>query len=543
MRFATLVLLGFVSACGGQAETAATAAGATAAGVPRYGGTLVIGANTDVGDISPLTFRVQNALYLQQFVLFLPLIAYDEQLAPVPRLARSWDFSEDTTSITFHLRDDVYWQDGVRTSAHDVDFSYTLARDPRTAYIYAGMWRYYRGSEVIDSFTWRVELEPHSGFLDIWRTFAPVPAHVLRGVAPDALARHPFGTTTPVGNGPFRFVERAPGERWVFEANPRFPEELGGRPWVDRLIYRTIPEHGSLLTELLTGGIDFYARLLVEHAGRVTGSPGARVIATPDRSWTHVVWNHRRPPFDDVRVRRALTHAIDREALVGVARAGYGAVANSSIAPVFPQHDPAAGAELVHDPDRARALLAEAGFADRNGDGILQDERGRPFRFTLLVPHGYPERHAAATVIQSDLRRVGVDARLRTVEFNVLLAQTSDPRRRDFDAMIIAWKPEFRIDDSELFGCDSRAAPAAFTGYCDAGTDALLDSIARTADPAAARPLWSRYQHRIADHQPVTFLYFIEELHGAGPRLRDARPDARGDWAGVERWWLDQGRS
>jgi len=504
----------------------------------RYGGTIVIGANADVADVSPLTANVQNALYLQQFVLFLPLLAYDSALAPVPRLARSWEIAPDTTAITFHLRDDVVWQDGVKTSAYDVDFSYDRARDPRTGYIYSGMWEYYRDAEVVDSLTWRVRLDPHADFLDIWRVFAPSPAHVLRDVAPEQLARHPFGTTSPVGNGPFRFVERTPGQRWVFEANPDFPAELGGRPFADRLIYRAIPEPSSLLTELLTGGVDFYPRVSVDHVARIERSGAARVITAPDRSWTHIVWNHRRWPFGDRRVRRALAHAIDREAIVEAVRAGHGSVANSTVAPVFPQHDPTAGADLVYDTSRARALLAEAGLADRNGDGIIEAEDGRPFRFLLSVPQGYPERQAAAEIVQADLRRAGIDAVLRTVEFNVLIAGATNPRLRDFDAMLIAWEPEFRIDDSELFGCARRDAPAAFTGYCDAGTDALLDSIARTADPVAARPIWSRYQHRLTGDQPVLFLYFIEELHAASARLRDARPDARGDWVGVERWWI-----
>jgi peptide/nickel transport system substrate-binding protein len=506
----------------------------------RYGGTLVLGAVTDIGDVSPLTFRVQNALYIQQFVLFLPLLTYDADLKPVPRLARSWDIAEDGAAITFHLRDDVFWQDGVKTTAWDVDFSYRHARDPRTGYIYSGMWEYYRDGEVVDSFTWRVRLEPHADFLDIWRVFTPVPKHVLDGVAPEDLARHPFGTTSPVGNGPFRFAQRVPSERWVFDANQDFPAELGGRPYVDRLIYRAIPEHNSLLTELLTGGIDFYPRLPVDHVPRIEQSGRARVLSSPDKSWTYLAWNHRRKPFDDVRVRRALTLAIDREALVRNARRGWGRVANGTVAPVFPQHDSTAGADLVHDPGRARALLAEAGYLDRDGDGVLEDSAGRPFRFTIKVPHGYPERRAAGEIAQADLRRLGIDAQLQTVEFNVLIARASDPRDRDFDAMIIAWEPEFRIDDSELFGCARRDAPAAFTGWCEAGTDALLDSIARTPDPAVARPLWSRYQHRLAEHQPVTFLFFMDELHAAGARLRGARPDARGDWVGIERWWLDR---
>lgn len=528
--------LALLCACGSDAP--ASDDEPAGAGEPQRGGTLVIGAPTDIGDIGPLTFQVQNALYMQQFVLFLPLIAYDADLRPIPRLARSWELSADSSSLTFHLRDDVRWHDGTPTTAWDVDFSYALGRDPRTAYIYSGLFAPYGASEVVDSFTWRVALEPHADFMDVWRVFPPSPRHILEGTEPTALRHHPFGTQAPVGNGPFRFVERRAGERWVFEANPDFPMELGGRPYADRLVYRVIPEHSALLTELLTGGIDYYPRFLPENVAAAERSPGVSVIPALDRSWTHLIWNHRRPPFDDRRVRRALTRAIDRERLVASVRGGHGRVANATIAPVFPQYDSTAGADLGHAPDSARALLAEAGFSDGDGDGIVDDADGRPFRFTISVPQGYPERLAAATIVQADVRQVGIDARLRVVEFNTLLSGATDPRRRDFDAMLLAWEPEFRVDDAQLFGCDQTDGPVAFTGWCDPAVDALLDSIARTADPVAARPLWHRYQHRVADAQPVTFLFFTEELHAAGPRLRGARPDARGDWVGIERWWL-----
>lgn len=517
-------------ACGGGEERDPEA---------RYGGTLVIGAPTDIADISPLTFQVQNALYIQQFVLFLPLIAYDAQLQPVPRLARAWEVNADTSLLTFHLRRDVRWHDGQPTSAFDVQFSYERARDPRTAYIYSGLFAPYGEGEVVDSFTWRVALEPHADFLDVWRVFPPVPRHILGDTPPEQLRHHPFSTRAPLGNGPFRFIERRAGDRWIFEANPDFPDELGGRPYADRLVYRVIPEHASLLTELVTGGIDFYPRM-PPHQAASAERAGARLITAPDRSWTHIIWNHRRDPFGDVRIRRAMTLGIDRLTLVQAVRAGYGRVAHSTIAPIFPQHDSTAGADLPFDTLSARALLAEAGYLDRNGDGLLENLSGRPFRFTLSVPQGYPERQAAATVIQSDLRRLGIDVSVRVVEFNVLIATAGDPDARDFDAMILSWEPEFRVDDAQLFGCAHHRSPVAFTGYCDPATDALLDSIARTADPAAAAPLWSRYQHHISAVQPVTFLFHIDELHAAGPRLRDASPDARGDWVGIEKWWLNR---
>ncbi|HET7228968.1 MAG TPA: ABC transporter substrate-binding protein [Longimicrobium sp.] len=524
--------------------TADTRTSPEAASVPdsaRYGGTLVIGASSDIGDISPITWHVQNALYMQQFVLFAPLIAYDSALKPVPRLARSWEVNADTTLLTFHLRDDIWWQDGVRTSAYDVKFSYEIARNPASGYIYTGQWTHYGEAEVPDSFTFRIHLRPHAEYMDVWRTFAPVPEHVLRGVEPARLAQHPFGTRTPVGNGPFRFVSRTPGQEWVFEANPRWPRELGGRPYVDRLVYRAIPEPATLLTELETGSVDLYPGVPPQFAPRIRASQRARLMDFPDLMFEHVIWNHRRAPFGDARVRRALTLAIDRERIVQAVRGGYGVVANSTVAPVLWAHDSTAGAGIRHDPAAARRLLAEAGFQDRDGDGTVESADGKPFRFVLKIPHGNQERRDIAEIVQADLRKVGVAMDVREVEFNTLLADASDAKRRDFDAMILGWKPEFRVDDSDLFACAKRDNPITFAGYCNPEVDALLDSVQTVADRRAALPLWHRYQQLIARDQPFTLLYFGNRLMGIGRRVRDARPDARGDWVGVERWWIVPG--
>lgn len=536
-----LLLLLMTAACL-QGDAAREPAGEAA--VPeahRYGGTAVVGATADVDDISPLTWSTQTTQYLQSYVLFTPLVRYDQRLRPQPYGAESWEVNADTTLLTFHLRRDLRWHDGVPTTARDWKFSYDLARDPKTAFINSAFWTFYGAAEAPDSFTFRVKMRPHAEFLDPWRTFAAVPEHVLRGVAPEALRTHPFGSRTPLGNGPFRFVSRVPGQSWTFAANPDFPAELGGRPYLDRLVYRVVPEPTTLLTELETGGIDFYMGVPAEQAAAVKASRNARLVDYLDRWVEHIVWNERRPLFADARVRRALTLAIDRQALVAAVRRGYAEVANSTVPPMFWQHDPQAGADLAPDPARAERLLAEAGWSDYDGDGILDDGEGTPFRFTLSVPQGNAERRDIAEIVQADLRRIGVDAQPRIVELNTLMARASDPEKRDFDALIVGWIPEFRLDDSDLFSCAKRDNPLTWAGYCDARTERLLDTLPRIAERAAALPLWRRYQERIAEQQPFTLLYYPRRLEGVANRLRDVHPDARGDLVGVERWWLEPG--
>lgn len=521
---------------GGVADTAAAAEEVPEA--ERYGGTVVVATISDIPDINPLTSTDHNSAQLRMYVLFMPLIAYDEEFEPIPNLARSWELNEDTSAITFHLRDDVYWHDGAKTTAEDLKFSYDLAQDPATGFPNTAFWTHYGEATAVDSFTFRVAMEPHAEYLDPWRSFAPVPKHILDGVPAAELRNHPFSTTQPVGNGPFRFVSRSQGQNWVFEANEQHPEELGGRPYVDRLVYRYIPEPVTLMTELSTGGIDYYIAPGANQAAQIEADPNTRLLSFPDRAFVLVGWNERRPPFDDVRVRRALTMAIDRQAIVDGINYGYGQVGNSTIPPFFWQYDPEAGRDLSYDPEAAKALLAEAGWEDRDGDGVIENAAGKPFQFTLKTNQGNQTRADIAARVQSDLRKVGIAADPRILEWGTLLDQINNPDVRDFDAVIIGWVTEFRIDDTDLFHCDKRDEAFQWVGYCDPEMDRMLETLPTIVDREAARPLWIEYQRKVAHDQPYTFLYFQERLEGVHERLRNVHPDARGDWVGAKDWWL-----
>jgi peptide/nickel transport system substrate-binding protein len=540
-----LLALGLLAACDADARDTLERLAADVPEEQRYGGTAVVSNLADIPDVNPLTSTDHTASQVQLYLLFMPLLAYDENFQPVPRLARSWELNADTTLLTFHLRDDVFWHDGVKTTAHDLKFSYDRARHPETGFANTAFWTHYGEMEVVDSFTVRIRMTPHADFLDPWRAFAPVPQHILRDVAPAQLRNHPFSTTQPLGNGPFRFVSRQPGQNWVFEANPDFPQELGGRPYLDRIVYRVVPEPTTQLTELLTGGTDYYLQPPSEHAQRLQSAPNTRLVSYPDRYFVVIAWNQRRPMFADARVRRALTMAINRPAIIEGVLYGFGEVANATVPPIFWQHDPEAGADLEYNPERARQLLAEAGWVDRNGDGILENEQGQPFRFTIRTNKGNQVRADIAEVVQSDLRRVGIDAQPQIVEWGALLEQLQTPSRRDFDATIIGWVTEFRIDDTDLFHCEKLDEPYQWVGYCDPQADRLLDTLPRIVSRDASRPLWQQYQRKIAEDQPFTFLYFVERLAGVSNRLQNVDPDARGDWVGAERWFLlpDQRRT
>ena len=536
-RFAPLAVVAAAFLLGGCRESSSEEGAAEVPEGERYGGTAVVAIAQDIPDINPLTQTEVTAQEISEFVLFVPVVTYDESFEPRPAFARSWEVNADTTLLTFHLRDDVFWHDGVKTTAYDLDFTYDLARNPETGFPNTAYWTHYGDGEVVDSFTWRVALKPHALFMDPWRTFPPVPRHVLEGVPAAQLRQHPFSNREPVGNGPFRFVSREDGQSWTFEANPGFPEELGGRPYLDRVVFRVIPEPTTSMTELVTGNVDFYVMPPYEQGSRVDADPNARLVNYQDRAFVLIGWNQRRPPFDDVRVRRALTMALDREEIVNAVLFGYGELANATVPSFFPQFDAEAGADLSHDPNAALALLAEAGWT-RGADGKLRNAAGQPLAFTLNTNHGNQVRADILSIVQAQLAEIGVDTQPQILEWGTLLDRINNPQTRDFDAVLIGWRTEFRVDDTDLFHCDKMNDPYQWVGHCDERLDMLLDTLPTIANPDASLPLWKEYQKLIAEQQPYTFVYFSERIHGVHERLRNVNPDARGDWVGISRWWI-----
>lgn len=500
----------------------------------RYGGTLVVAGRNDALSMNALVSNDYESLQHQIHVLFLTLVRADAEYRPQAGLARAWEFNGDTTEVVFHLRGDVRWHDGTPVTAADVVFTFDRLKDPETGFVNPSYFDHWEAAEAIDDTTVRFFLRSHANVLYGWMRTAIMPEHVLGDVPVTELASHPFGALSPVGNGPFRFVERVVGDRWVFEANEDFPDELGGRPYLDRLVYRQIPDEFALGAALRAGEVDLVIDATPEMAERLASESevGAVRYAAPD--YQFIAWNGRRAPFGDRLVRRALTMAIDRQTLVDAVRGGYGTVA---VGPVGPWHWSwdSAWQPLPFAPDSAAALLDEAGWTDTDGDGV-RDRGGVALRFDLLAT---PRREWSAiqTLVQADLARVGIDARPEVREQGALVPMVTGADRR-FDAVLVGWARDVPLDDRDLWACDRIGQPMQFTSYCNRGLDAVLDSIRLTADRERLRALIRRYQEIIAGDQPYTFLYYLDRVNLLRARVRGVEPDSRGDWTGATRWWI-----
>ena len=499
---------------------------------PVRGGTIVTAAPTDLDFANPLVASSKYSQEINRFMLFLPLLRYDSTLAYEAALAESWELLGDT-AVEFRLRRDVRWHDGMPTTAHDVAFTFERSLDPATTFPNTDYISAWTGVEVADSYTVRVRFTPHTNPLAPFPFMPIAPKHMLDSIAPERLRQVAFNKA-PVGNGPFRFVSYTANDRWVFAANDSFPEGLGGRPHIDRLIYRVMPEQAAQVTELTTGILDLGLNPPAGDWMRLDSVAHLRSIARPSREFAFIGWNTRLPYLGDARVRKALSMAVDRREVLAL-RYGHGELAVGPVPPYHPAYPDVP--PLPFAPDSARALLTAAGITDRDGDGLLDTPDGETFEITVLVPANNAFNRDVAEVVRAQLANVGVTMNVRPTEFGTIIGVVTSAAR-DFEGALLAWEGDFRLNIRNLFHSEERDGPYQFAGYANPAVDSLIDTLAVMTDEERAEPLYARLQSIMREEQPWMFLHYYPDLFVANERVQDLRMDIRGVFVTVADWWI-----
>ncbi len=532
--FTIVGALALLAACGGGGGGENGKGGTGGAG---QGGTAIVGILGNVQSFNPVTNTASTVQDIERYMLFTPLIQFDEKLQPRPYLAESWQMDGDT-GVTLKLRRDVKWHDNQPVTAEDVKFTFDLAKNPKaTSGLVGSVYlTQVKSATVVDPYTIRFAFtNPHGQALeDFW--WSPLPKHILGNVAPEQLTQHPFNQK-PVGSGPFKFAEFRPTQSLVLEANPAFPAALGGRPKLDRVVFRMIPEATTLVTELLNGTADVIGwTLLPDQAAQVKSQAGNgyRLSNFPSREFYYVGWNNEREPFTDANVRRALGMAINKPQMIQGLLRGFGSPAHGVIPPWSPMYTNLSQADR-YDPAAAKQLLAQAGWRDTNGDGIVE-KNGRPLRFILLTNSENQLRKDVAAFVQQQLKQVGADAQVRTIEFQTMLQQH---KSREYDAVITGWVLDtFRVDPVALFSCAEarkKGSPNR-TGYCNPQLDQLMQTGMRTDDPAQGKATWAQFSQLLHQDQPMTTLFWIDDMAGIGRRIQNVQMDPRSKLVSVASW-------
>ena len=497
---------------------------------PAYGDSFVVGSIGEPSNLIPI-LASDSASHDVAGQVFNGLVRYDKNLRLEGELAESWDISPDGLTITFHLRHGVTWHDGQPFTSRDVLYTYRVTVDPKTPTAYADAFKQVKRAEAPDSYTFRVTYDkPFAPALESWG-MGILPAHLLEGkdITKSDLSRRPIGT------GPYIFREWEPGQRIVLEANPAYFE---GKPYISRYVYRIIPDNASLYLELKAGGVDMMGLSPVQYQRQTnTGEFLSRFskYRYPSFSYVYLGYNLRHPLFSDRRVRQALTSAIDKEEIVRGVLLGMGKVAHGPYKPGTWAYNPDIH-DFNYDPDRARTLLAEAGWRARNADGILMKD-GKPFTFTILTNQGNDLRLRTAQVVQYRLRKIGIDVRIRVVEWASFLSHFID--KGNFEAIILGWSIGQDPDQFDIWH-SSKTGPKElnFIGYKNPEVDRLLEEGRGTFDQEKRQRAYWRFQEILAIDQPYTFLYVPDALPAVSARFHGIEPAPAGIMYNFIKWYV-----
>ena len=578
-------------ACGGPNESAKTEevpaespgaaepglAPAESAGPPVRGDWLVIHSLADPENLNPLTSNDAGASAVLGWI-FPSLVRIDQStLALAPQIARALpEVTPDRLTYTYLLRDDVNFSDGKPLTAEDVVFTLKAIKHPR---VNAAPLRNYYNS-VADA----VAVDPHTVrialgevyFLNDWQLggISPIPRHyydpenLLDGISVAELAqwddltpaekeraerfakafnekfnRRPLGPGALVLENPERdFVT---GEKIELKHRSDFwaaGEPLLGDSYVDRVVFRVINDFDAALAALKGGAVDFMGLRPVQYL-KQTGDPRfeERAAKHVDRagSYTYIGWNQKRAIFTDKRVRQALSHLVDKQNVCDKLMLGLADPVESPIYPGRPEFDQNLK-PFGFDPAIAKALLADAGWSDSDGDGILDQEIDGmrvPLRFEIVSNSGNDDRRNLGLVVVDELKRAGIDASFRAIDWSILLEKV---KSFDYDAVILGWTNSGTTppDLYQIFH-SSQAVPGGSNhiSFKNEEVDQLLEAYRIEFDAAMRKEMYDRVQEILYDEQPYTWVYAPKSLAAYDRRFQGVNWYPTGSTIETE-WWV-----
>ena len=500
---------------------------------PDYGDALVIGSIADASILIPMIATDVMSHEVAEHI-FLGVVKYGPDLKIIGDIAERFEISPDQKTITFYLKKGVKWEDGVEVTAEDVYFGFKLITSPEIPSPYVSDFLEVKDFKIIDPYTFKVTYKkPFALALPSWGNIVVLPKHILEGKSLDYL-RNVFGRK-PIGNGPFKFEKWKTQQEIVLKYNPLYYK---GRPYLNYIIYRIIPDPTTLFMELKSGGIDWISLTPLQYLKLQRESKLKRkfnIYKYSSFSFTYIGYNLKHPLFKDKKVRKALCYAINKEEVVKGALLGQGIPAYGPYKPDTWFYNKKIEKSCPYNPQKALELLYEAGFK-KGKKGILEKD-GRPFEFTLLVNQGNLSRLLAAQIIQRQLSQIGIKVNIRVMEWTALIHQFIDTRR--FEAVILGWTTGPDPDLYDIFHCSKIKSPGLnFVSYCNPELDKLLEEGRYTLNKEKRKKIYYKVQEVLAEDQPYTFLYIPMSLEAIHKRFQGIKPAAIGIGYNIEEWWV-----
>ena len=510
----TAVMLLSAAGCGSQ-ETEAVKNGSEVAGDVTAGSgeetTLVYGSN-DYTRINPAMDEHGEI----NILIFDGLTAHDGENQVVPALAKSWDYDADTYTYTFHLEEDVKWQDGEPFTAEDVKFTIEAIMDPENGSENAPNYEDVEEIDVVDAHTVSFQLSaPNAAFLD-YMTMAILPEHLLAGedMQESDFFRHPIGT------GAYKIESWDVGQAITLVKNEDY---FKGAPNIDRIVFKIVPDDNAKAVQMQSGELDL-VQLTPKDAKNFEGKEGITCYEMKTSDYRGIMYNFNNDYWQKNKdIIPAINYAIDRQAIVDAVLLGEGITAYGPLQ--RNQYDDPDVEHYDYDPQKAKEVLEAAGCM-MGEDGYYYRD-GEKIGFVLSVGAGDQARLDIAQAAAQQLKEVGIDC---TVEVPVEVDWGGQM------AYLIGWGSPFDADDHtyKVFGTGKGAN---YSSYSDPLVDQYLTEARESDDPAVRAEAYDKFQEELAENPAFTFICYIDANYVAKDTIQGISADTVMGHHGVGIFW------
>lgn len=501
----------------------------------QSGGTLI---DAMIGEPSGLISMIagESASAAISSNIFNKLLKYDKNLDLEGELAESWQISADQKTISFKLKPNLKWADGKALTSADVLWTWQAVIDEKTGSPYASDYQLVKKAATPDPLTFSVTYEQaYAPALDSWSGLQILPKHLLEGqdLHTTAFARN------PVGSNYYKLDSWSHGENLKLSRNPA---SVLGQAKIDNLVTRIIPDSSAQFLELMADNIDSmgldpikYARII---PARQELQQKLALYKELGNSYTYMGFNLKHKPFDDVRVRKAINYAIDKQEIIDGVYLGLGINIASPYKPGTRWSNPNLK-PYPYDPAKAKALLKEAGFVDSNGDGIFERD-GKPFSFEIITNQN-KEREKSAVLIQRRLKEVGIDVKIRAIEWASFISRFI--KTGDFDVVVLGWGLGLDPDQYNIWH-SSQQAPGQFNfiGYNNPSIDKLLEQGRLELNPDKRMKIYHEFARVLLEDSPIVYLsagYGLTAIHKRVKGIDNPAPPAGVGWNSYD-WYIPE---
>jgi peptide/nickel transport system substrate-binding protein len=493
---------------------------------------IVVGIPNDISTLNPLyAFDVIEGHLIDLLYLKPAIESWNDSLGVIeykPMFAKKWEWNSDSSSITLYLRDDAYWSDNKKITAEDIVYSFDIYSDPKVDSRFLGEFKNFYtldGVHIDTSKTFQV-ISPETLKINFKEKAVPdflninleiLPRHIWSKYKREELstAKENF---EPVTSGPFKLIkwERNSTIQLGIDSSSFLfnPDNING------IVFKIIPDYKSRITQLITSEIDLMEGIKSEDISEISKNKNLKVTSLKGREFDYIGWNHVDPKltmknksianklFSSAEIRKALGYAINREEILNTYLGHFGEICNGPVSPIFKKYYDVDLKGLEYNPARAKNILREQGWLDRNNDGIL--EKGNTeFKFDLFTNSGNPRREYAATIIKNNLLEVGINVNVQILESAAFIQKLMN---KEFDAWVSGWTIPLPMDLKGFWYSDKNVGIFNFSNYQNSRVDTILDLVQSRISDSTKVSLYKQLQQIFYNDQPITYLYWVDNI-------------------------------